>query len=96
MLGAIQDKPTAIMGAIQDKPKVMMGAIQDKPTESMQFMLDPVQIQTRQEVEQVKADLTAAENDNNPLHGAHKVHQNRRGTFRVYVNHGNFVVGWWS
>ena len=51
---------------------MILGTTKDTPIEAMRYILDLPPMKTRQTVEQVKAYLKAAENPNNPLHGAVK------------------------
>ena len=54
---------------VQNEPMpVRLGTTKDTPNETMRFMLDFLPIQTRHQVEQVKAYFSAIENSHNPLH----------------------------
>ena len=52
--------------------RVILGTTKDIPIETMRFMLDLPPMQTRQNVEQVKAYFSAVENPHSPLHEAVK------------------------
>ena len=52
--------------------RIILGTTKDTSTETMRFMLDLPQMQTRQKVEQAKAYFSAIENPHNPLHKAMK------------------------
>jgi hypothetical protein len=52
--------------------RVILGTTKDTRTETMRLMLDLPPMQTKQNVEQVKAYFTAVENPHNPLHEAVK------------------------
>ena len=52
--------------------RVILGTTKSTPIETMRLMLDLPPMQTRQNVEQVKAYFSAVENSHNPLHEAVK------------------------
>ena len=52
--------------------RVIPGTTKDTPTETTRFKLDLPPMQTRQKVEQVKANFSVVENPHNPLHEAVK------------------------
>ena len=52
--------------------RVILGTTEDTPIETTRFMLDLPPLQTRQEVEQVKAYFSAVENPHNPPYEAVK------------------------
>ena len=63
---------------------VILGTTKDTPTETMRFVLDLPPMQTRQNVEQVKAYFSAVENPHNPLHEAVEVTKRQQtGTGQV-------------
>ena len=51
---------------------VILGTTKDTPIETMRYLLDLPSMETRHNVEQVKAYLNAMQNPKNPLHDAIK------------------------